>query len=72
MSAEKTYRKVKVTTWNFSGLCREGKQNEVAEIVNRLNIDIVAGQESWEREGKNIVVHGYKWCGKPHKIKVIV
>ena len=49
----------------FSGLCSERKQQkEVAEIIGRLNIDIVAGQESWEREGKNI---GYKWFGKPCK-----
>ena len=27
----------------------------------------MAGQESWEREGKNIVVDGYKWFGKPRK-----
>ena len=58
---------VKVATWNFSGLCSERKQKEVAEILSRLNIDIVAGQESWEREGKNIVVDGYKWFGKPRK-----
>ena len=45
----------------------ERKQKEVAEILSRLNIDIVAGQESWEREGKNIVVDGSKWFGKPRK-----
>ena len=66
VSAGKAYRKLKVATWNFSGLCSEGKQKEVAEILSRLNIDIVAGQESWEREGENIVVDGYKWFGKPH------
>ena len=27
----------------------------------------MAGQESWEREGKNIVVDDYKWFGKPRK-----
>ena len=58
---------MKVSTWNFSGLCSEHKQKEVAEILSRLNIDIVAGQESWEREGKNIVVDGHKWFGKPRK-----
>ena len=67
LSAGKTCRKLKVATWNFSGLCSERKQKEVAEILSRLNIDIVAGQESWEREGKNIVVDGYKWFGKPRK-----
>ena len=61
MSAGKAYRKLKVTTWNFFCLCSECKQEEVAEILSRLNIDIVAGQESWEREGKNnIAVDGYK------------
>ena len=52
VSAGKAYRKLKVVTWNFSGLCSECKQKEVAEILSRLNIDIVAGQESWEREGR--------------------
>ena len=36
------------------------KQNKVTEFVNRLNIDIMAVQESWQREGKNIVV-GQGW-----------
>ena len=65
-------RKLKFATWNFSGLCNERKQKEVAEILSRLNIDIVAWQESWEREGKNIVVDGYKWFGKPCKDQVIL
>ena len=64
MSAGKAYRKLKVYL-EFSGLCSENKQKKVAEILSRLNI--VAGQESWEREGKNIVVDGYKWFGKPRK-----
>ena len=64
VNAGKAYRKLKIATWNFSGLCSEHKQKEVAEI---LNIDIVAGQETWEKEGKNIVVDGYKWSGKPCK-----
>ena len=67
LRAGKACRKLKVATWNFSGLCSERKQKEVAEILSRLTIDIVAGQESWEREGKNIVVDGYKWFGKPRK-----
>ena len=52
---------------NFSGLFSEHKQKEVAEILSRLNIAIVAEQESGEREGKNIVAEGYKWFGKPRK-----
>ena len=43
------------------------KAEVAAEILSRLNIDIVAGQESWEREGKNNVVDGYKWFGKTLK-----
>ena len=66
VSVGKAYRKLKVGTWNFSGLCSEHKQKEVTEILSRLNINIMAGQESWEREGKNIV-DGYKWFGKPRK-----
>ena len=31
VSAGKAYRKLKVATWNFSGLCSEHKQREVAE-----------------------------------------
>ena len=30
LSAGKAYRKLKVVTWNFSGLCSERKQKEVA------------------------------------------
>ena len=32
-------------------------------------MDIVAAQESWEREGSVIEVQGYKWLGKPRKIQ---
>ena len=28
-------------------------------------IDVVAGQESWEKEDTTIHVEGYKWFGKP-------
>ena len=67
LSAGKACRKLKVATWNFSGLCSEHKRKEVAEILSSLNINIVAGQESRERKGNNIVVDGYKWSGKPRK-----
>jgi hypothetical protein len=58
-------RKLRIATWNFSGLSSERKQKEVSEILNRLKLDIVAGQESWEKEGTSISVDGYKWFGKP-------
>ena len=28
-------------------------------------LDVVAGQESWEKEGEVIAVDGYTWFGKP-------
>ena len=33
--------------------------------VGKHNLDVVAGQESWEKEGKIIAVDGYTWFGKP-------
>ena len=39
-------------TENISGLCSERKQREVGELLQRLKIDVVAGQESWEKRGK--------------------
>jgi len=56
-------RKLRVGTWNFSGLCSERKQNEVGELLQVNNIDVVAGQESWEKEDSRINVDGYKWFG---------
>ena len=47
------------------GLCSERKQKEVGELLLKLNLDVVAGQESWEKEGKVIAVDGYTWFGKP-------
>ena len=35
------------------------------QLVVENNIDIVAGQESWEKEDSKIDVGGYKWFGKP-------
>ena len=38
LNSGKACRKLKVATWNFSGLCSERKQKEVAEILSRLNM----------------------------------
>ena len=56
-------RKLRVGTWNFSGLCSERKQKEL------LRVNIVAGQESWEKEASRINVDGYKWFGKPRDVQ---
>ena len=56
---------MRVATWNFSGLCSERKQKEVGELLVENNLDIVAGQESWEKEDSKIDVDGYMWFGKP-------
>ena len=42
----KRERKLRIATWNFSGLCSERKQKEVGELLLKLNLDVVAGQES--------------------------
>ena len=60
---------LRVGSWNFSGLCSQCKQKEVSEVLNKLKLDIVAAQESWEREGSVIEVQGYKWLGKARKIQ---
>ena len=61
----KRERRLRVATWNFSGLCSDRKQKEIGEVLANNNIDIVAGQESWEKEDSRISVEGYKWFGKP-------
>ena len=53
-------RKLKIATWNFAGLCSERKQKEISEVLNRVKVDIVAGQETWERKDKVVNVDGYK------------
>ena len=62
-------RKLRVGTWNFSGLCSEHKQKEVGELLQVNKIDIVAGQESWEKEDSKINVDGYKWFEKPRVVQ---
>ena len=57
-------RRLRVATWNFSGLGSERKQ-EIGELLTKNSIDVVAGQESWETEDTRIEVEGYKWFGKP-------
>ena len=47
--AERGERKVRVA-WNFYGICSERKQKEVAGVLKKNNIDVCAGQESWEEE----------------------
>ena len=34
-------------------------------MLVKNNIDIVAGQESWEKDDSRISIEGYKWFGKP-------
>ena len=58
----KRERRLRVATWNFSGLGSERKQKEVGELLAKNNIDDV---ESWERKDTRIEVEGYKWFGKP-------
>ena len=45
---------LRVGSWNLSGLCSQRKQKEVSKVLNKLKFDIVAAQESWEREGSVI------------------
>ena len=45
---------LQVGSWNLSGLCSQRKLKEVSEVLNKLKLDIVAAQESWEREGSVI------------------
>ena len=50
----------------FSGVCCQRKQKEVSDVLNKLSMDIVAGQESWEKDETAVVVSGYR---KPRKVK---
>ena len=43
-------------------MCSERKQKEVGQVLENLNLDVVAGQE---RDGSVVSVDGYKWFGKP-------
>ena len=60
---------LRVGSWNFFGLYNKCKQKEVSEVLNKLKMAIVAGQESWEKKGSVIEVQGYKWLGEPRKIQ---
>ena len=61
----KQERKLRLATLNFSGLCSDRKQKEIGELLVKHNLDVVVGQESWEKEETRIHVEGYKWFGKP-------
>ena len=65
LAGNRQERKLRVGTWNFSGLCSECKQKEVGEVLWVNKNDIVAGQESWENEDGRINVDWYKWFKKP-------
>ena len=41
------------------------KPKEISEVLNRVKVDIVAGQETWEGKDKVVNVDGSKWFGKP-------
>ena len=40
-------------------------KTKLLELLAKHNLDVVAGQESWEKEETRIAVDGYKWFGKP-------
>ena len=65
LARNKQERKLRVATWNFSGLCSDRKQKEIGELLAKNNLEVVAGQESWEKEETRRAVEGYKWFGKP-------
>ena len=46
-------------------------QKEIGELLAKHNLDVVAGQESWEKEETRIDVEGYKWFGKPVSSKIV-
>ena len=56
LAGNRQERKLRAGTWNFSGLCSEHKQKEVDELLKVNNIDVVAGQESWEKEDSRIYI----------------
>ena len=64
-------RRLRIATWNFSGLGSERKQKEIGEVLNKNSIDVVAGQESWEKEDTKIAVEGYKWLENLVGIKIV-
>ena len=39
-------RKLRVATWNYSGLCSDRKQKNIGELLVKHNLGVVAGQES--------------------------
>ena len=59
----KRERRLRVASWNFTGLCSDCKQKEVGELLEKHNLDVVAGQESWRKKTR-IEVEGYNWFGK--------
>ena len=58
-------KRLRIATWNLSGLCNERKEKQVGEALTKMKIDMVAGQESWEKEGSRIEVEHYNWFGNP-------
>ena len=63
--------KLRVATWNFSGLCSDRNQKEIGELLAKHNLDVVAGQESWEIEETRIEVEGYKCLGSLVARKIV-
>ena len=59
MLASKMRKQLRLATWNVSGLCSERKQKEIANLLACNSIDIVAVQESWEKEDSKIDIDGY-------------
>ena len=57
--ASKMCKQLRLATWNISGLCSENKQKEIADLLACNSIDIVAVQESWEKEDSKMDISGF-------------
>ena len=56
--ASKMRKQLRLATWNVSCLCSERKQKEIADLLACNSIDIVAVQESWEKEDSKMDISG--------------
>ena len=46
-------------------MCSDRKQKKVGELLTKYNLDVVSGQESWEKEETRVDVESNKWFEKP-------
>ena len=58
-----------IAALNARSLGSQGRLEEVSALLTDFKLDVLAINETWQREGETYEIQGYKYIGNPRKSK---